>query len=148
TSSDRDGTGFRVAPKKVRSPSGGAVGGEREAVPLSCRIHPFGGSMPSRTNRRTRLFLSVILSTISACSPEMQDPVVAPETRPTQASDIEEATLSVSQDTYLRQGNPNQNQGSESILRLQESGNNRILLSVSSTDLQSAVGIHSVVSAH
>jgi hypothetical protein len=38
------------------------------------------------------------------------------------------ATLPVRWDTYLRQGNANQNQGAESVLRIQDSGNNRALL--------------------
>ncbi|MBI1817096.1 MAG: Ig-like domain-containing protein [Deltaproteobacteria bacterium] len=37
-------------------------------------------------------------------------------------------TLPVRWDTYLRQGSANQNQGAESVLRIQDSGNNRALL--------------------
>ncbi|HLB37462.1 MAG TPA: S8 family serine peptidase, partial [Gemmatimonadales bacterium] len=50
-------------------------------------------------------------------------------------------------DTYLRQGNPNQNQGTESVLKLQASGKNRGLLWWDPVTIRGAVGADSLVSA-
>ena len=57
------------------------------------------------------------------------------------------ASLPVAADTYLRSGSANQSQGSDSFLRLQSSGNNRALLSVSTSDLVQTVGSGRLVSA-
>ncbi len=56
-------------------------------------------------------------------------------------------TLALGADTYLRSGSPNQNQGTEPILRLQASGNNRALLRLDSAAVATAVGSGTVVSA-
>ena len=50
-------------------------------------------------------------------------------------------------DTYLRQGNPNQNQGTELILRLQASGKNRALLRWDPEAIAGAIGGDSLVAA-
>jgi cell wall-associated NlpC family hydrolase len=46
-------------------------------------------------------------------------------------------TLNAAADTYLKQGTPNKNQGTEPILRIRDSGNNRALIYFD--DIQSAV---------
>lgn len=58
-----------------------------------------------------------------------------------------DTTLPPSADTYIRQGSPNQNQGGESILRLQESGKNRVLLRWDSAALARAAAGGTVVAA-
>ena len=50
-------------------------------------------------------------------------------------------------DTYLRSGSPNQNQGTDDVLRLRASGDNRALLRVSASDIAQAVGQGRLVSA-
>lgn len=50
-------------------------------------------------------------------------------------------------DTYLKGGTPNKNQGTELILRVQDSGNNRVLVAFSTSDISAAVGAGSIVSA-
>jgi len=50
-------------------------------------------------------------------------------------------------DTYLRSGGPNQNQGTDTFLRVQQSGSNRSLVRFDSTAITSAVGSGSVASA-
>jgi hypothetical protein len=49
-------------------------------------------------------------------------------------------TLTASGDTYLRQGAPNSNQGTETLLRLQQSGDNRVLVQFDQQTLEQAVG--------
>lgn len=49
-------------------------------------------------------------------------------------------SLPVTADTYLRRGAPNQNQGSEEILRIRSSGNNRALVAVDSMALSGISG--------
>ena len=51
-------------------------------------------------------------------------------------------------DTYLRQGSPNQNQGSESLLRIQQSGHNRSLVRFDQTAIASALAGATLRSAH
>lgn len=50
-------------------------------------------------------------------------------------------------DTYLRQGSPNQNQGSASFLQVQSSGRNRVLVRFDSTSIAQTVGTGSLVAA-
>jgi PKD repeat protein len=50
-------------------------------------------------------------------------------------------------DTYLRSGSPNRNQGTDEILRVRASGNNRALLRVPVSDISQAVGEGRLVSA-
>lgn len=45
-----------------------------------------------------------------------------------QQGEPRDSALLAGADTYLRQGNPSQNQGAESVLKLQASGKNRALL--------------------
>ncbi len=56
-------------------------------------------------------------------------------------------TLPLAADTYLRSGSPNQNQGTEPILRLRASGNNRALLRLDSAAVATAVESGTVTSA-
>jgi hypothetical protein len=58
-----------------------------------------------------------------------------------------DTTLALSADTYLRQGEPNQNFGTESILRIRPTGKNRALLQVDPAALAAAVGGAAVSSA-
>lgn len=51
-------------------------------------------------------------------------------------------------DTYLRQGSPNQSQGSESFLRIQRSGKNRSLVRFGQAAIASALGGTTLRSAH
>jgi uncharacterized Zn-binding protein involved in type VI secretion len=50
-------------------------------------------------------------------------------------------------DTYLRSGGPNQNQGTDTFLRVQQSGSNRSLVRFDSAAIASAVGSGSLASA-
>jgi hypothetical protein len=57
------------------------------------------------------------------------------------------ATVAVVADTYLRQGQPNQNQGSEGVLRVRQSGKNRALLRVDPAEVAALVAGATVHSA-
>ena len=48
-------------------------------------------------------------------------------------------TLAPAADTYIRSGNPNQNQGTEPILRVRPDGDNRALIRFAQADLAAAV---------
>ena len=56
-------------------------------------------------------------------------------------------TLSAVADTYLKSGSANQNQGSDTFLRIQSSGNNRSLVRFDSAAIAAAVGNGSLASA-
>lgn len=56
-------------------------------------------------------------------------------------------TLPPAADTYLRQGSPNQNQGTESVVRIRQSGSNRSLIRFDQAAIEAAVGAGSLVSA-
>jgi hypothetical protein len=58
-----------------------------------------------------------------------------------------DTTLAPVADTYIRQGAPNQNQGTETALRLQSSGHNRVLLRWDQQTLTQAVAGGTLVSA-
>jgi len=73
--------------------------------------------------------------------PTEQDPDTGRRVAEFQAvASVQEAALLPEADTYLRQGAPNQNQGSDPILRLQASGNNRALLRFDRAAIAAAVG--------
>lgn len=55
--------------------------------------------------------------------------------------------LPATADTYLRQGSPNQNQGQEVLLHVQQSGHNRMLVAMDSAAIAAAVGSGSLASA-
>jgi hypothetical protein len=55
-------------------------------------------------------------------------------------------TLTATGDTYLKGGSPNQNQGNETLLRLQSSGPNRSLVRFGQAEIEAAAG-GSLVSA-
>ncbi len=63
------------------------------------------------------------------------------------AVNAQTSTLSATADTYLRSGSPNQNQGSESLLRVQSSGNNRSLVRFDPAAITTAVGSGNLVGA-
>jgi RHS repeat-associated protein len=50
-------------------------------------------------------------------------------------------------DTYLKSGSPNQNQGGEAILRVRQSGKNRVLLKFDEAAIEAAVGSEPVYEA-
>ncbi len=50
-------------------------------------------------------------------------------------------------DTYVKQGTPNTNQGAETLLRIQQSGNNRVLVRFDQQALEQAIGSSSIRSA-
>ncbi|MDX1394763.1 MAG: DNRLRE domain-containing protein [Gemmatimonadota bacterium] len=58
-----------------------------------------------------------------------------------------EHTIPVSADTYLKQGSPNKNQGSEAFLRIRQSGKNRALVHWDQAAMQTAVGDGYLLSA-
>lgn len=58
-----------------------------------------------------------------------------------------QTTLAPIADTYLRSGSPNQNQGSDTILRVQQSGNNRALIRFGQAEIVAAVGNGRLASA-
>ena len=72
----------------------------------------------------TTSFLTA-LTMAAGCDPAL--PVAAPQLT-VQHSEPRDSTLLAGADTYLRQGNPSQNQGTESVRKLQASGKNRALL--------------------
>jgi hypothetical protein len=56
-------------------------------------------------------------------------------------------SLTAAADSYVRNGAPNQNQGYETILRIQASGNNRILVHIDQSAISSFVGSGALQSA-
>src|SRR6266545_7279254 len=63
------------------------------------------------------------------------------------AVEAQTSTLSVTADTYLKSGSSNQNQGGETLLRIQSSGNNRSLVRFDPAAIAAAVGNGSLASA-
>jgi hypothetical protein len=59
----------------------------------------------------------------------------------------ETTTLTAVADSYLKSGSANQNQGGESTLRIQASGNNRVLVRADPAAVDAAIGSGSLVSA-
>lgn len=53
----------------------------------------------------------------------------------------------INPDTYLKKGTPNKNQGSETILRVRQSGPNRALVRFDQTDIENRVGAGTLLSA-
>jgi hypothetical protein len=77
-----------------------------------------------------------------------RDVPLAAEPRPPQAAQqSRDSALAPTADTYIRQGNPNQNQGTEPILRLQASGKNRALVRWDPQGITGAIGGDSLVAA-
>ena len=63
------------------------------------------------------------------------------------AVEAQTSTLSATADAYLKSGSPNQNQGSDTFLRIQSSGNNRVLVRFDPAAISAAVGDGSLDSA-
>ncbi len=82
---------------------------------------------------------------VSAC--QDQPTVVHPPSAQADLAPPRDTTLAPSADTYIRQGSPNQNQGSELILRLQSSGKNRVMVRWDEQALVQAVAGGSVTAA-
>jgi len=88
--------------------------------------------------RRTRVLASCAgLLLWGAC--QEQEPAPGPRATGRSAALVVARAVEVSGDTYLRSGSPNQNQGSEPILRLQSSGKNRGLLFFDAVAIRNAV---------
>jgi RHS repeat-associated protein len=66
---------------------------------------------------------------------------------PARAAWAQATTLYATADTYLKSGAANQNVGSETVLRVQSSGNNRALVRFDHAAIAAAVGSGSIVSA-
>jgi len=90
------------------------------------------------------LFTVLALST-SGCDREV--PLAAEPRTPQAAPQSRDSALAPTADTYIRQGNPNQNQGTEPILRLTASGKNRALLRWDPQAIAGAIGGDSLVAA-
>ncbi|MGH2611094.1 MAG: DNRLRE domain-containing protein, partial [Tepidiformaceae bacterium] len=99
--------------------------------------------MPCR--RPMYLLLSALALGVNGC--DRDHPFAADARVPQAVQQSRDATLAPLADTYLRQGNPNQNQGTELILRLQASGKNRALLRWDPQAIAGALGGDSLVAA-
>src|SRR5258706_220577 len=63
------------------------------------------------------------------------------------AAEAQTTILDAISDTYLKSGSPNQNLGTATFLRIQQSGSNRSLVRFDNTQIASAVGPGTLVSA-
>ncbi|MGH2608343.1 MAG: S8 family serine peptidase, partial [Tepidiformaceae bacterium] len=81
----------------------------------------------------------------SGCEREV--PLAAESRVPQAAQQRRDSALAPIADTYIRQGNPNQNQGTELILRLTASGKNRALVHWNPQAIAEVVGTDSLVAA-
>jgi len=92
------------------------------------------------------LTTSVLMAVALAAGCEPAEPLVGPQLA-AQQGEPRDSALGPGADTYLRQGTPNQNQGTESVLKLQASGKNRALLWWDPAAIRGAVGADSLASA-
>ncbi len=114
----------------------------REYREVASAVHPVSPPGPSprriKTGRESRLasalvgLLGMLLLVVTTRSSLPQTSLV---------------TLTASGDTCLRQGTPNANQGVELLLRLQQSGDNRVLVQFDQQALEQAVGSARIRSA-
>jgi len=89
--------------------------------------------------------LTVLALGTSGCDRDV--PLGAEPSVPQSVQQSRDSALAPNADTYLRQGSPNQNQGTELILRLQASGKNRALLRWDPQAIGGAIGGDSLVAA-
>jgi hypothetical protein len=90
---------------------------------------------------------TVIAMVGAACLwPTEQEAVQDPAALVSPQAPIDRA-VPITGDTYLRQGEPNQNFGTAAILRVRPTGDNRALLRVNSATLAAAIGDATVVAA-
>ena len=89
---------------------------------------PVSTASPERTRHMLIHLLPAISAAIVGAAGCQDQPTLV--RLPQTAADVvpQDTVLAPSADTYIRQGSPNQNQGTELILRLQSSGKNRVLL--------------------
>lgn len=108
---------------------------------------PVSTASPERTHHMLLHLLPAISAAMFGAAGCQDQPTVV--RLPQTAADVaaQDTVLAPSADTYLRQGSPNQNQGTELILRLQSSGKNRVLLRWDQQALVQAVGGGAVTSA-
>jgi hypothetical protein len=99
--------------------------------------------------RITRLGLAALapwvffgLGLLWSCSDTATDRV-----GPSEATLLSSVELTPGGDTYLKNGSPNKNQGDEAILRVRQSGKNRILLQFDQAAIEAAVGSEPVYEA-
>ncbi|MGH7674276.1 MAG: DNRLRE domain-containing protein [Gemmatimonadales bacterium] len=78
---------------------------------------------------------------------DRQYPLAAEARSPQAAQQARDSALAPIADTYIRQGNPNQNQGTEPILRLTASGKHRALVRWDRAAIAGVVGADSLVAA-
>lgn len=83
-----------------------------------------------------------VLGLLWSCSDTASDRVGSSE-----AALLSSVELTPVGDTYLKNGSPNQNQGDEAILRVRQSGKNRILLQFDEAAIEAAVGSEPVYAA-
>jgi len=89
--------------------------------------------------------LTVLALGTSGCDREV--PLAAGPPPPQAVQQSRDSALAPNADTYIRQGNPNQNQGAELILRLQASGKNRALVRWDPQAIGGAISGDSLVAA-
>ena len=92
------------------------------------------------------LTTSALMALALAAGCESAEPLAGPQLA-AQQGEPRDSALGAAADTYLRQGTPNQNQGTESVLKLQASGKNRGLLWCDPATIRGAVGADSLASA-
>ncbi len=74
-------------------------------------------------------------------------PSPTPTLTPTPTSAPVTTSLNINKDTYVKSGNPNQNEGASTVLRVRANGNNRGILQVSESAIESAIGTGTLISA-
>ena len=94
----------------------------------------------------TRAVVFALSSAVCACTTDAA-PKRQAEVEAARAALTTSTTLMLTGDTYLRSGSPNLNLGSEPIIRLQSSGQNRGLLFFDPAAIQAAVGTDVLTSA-
>src|SRR5689334_19379364 len=92
---------------------------------------------------RTRLSWALIVGLwvwgIASCAHD-NGPLDDEEIASTRAALSVSSTVQAAGDTYLRNGAPNQNQGGDLVLRVQSSGNNRVLVFFNNAAITSSIG--------
>ena len=83
-----------------------------------------------------------LLALLLSCSDTQTDHVGSSE-----AALLSSVELTPIGDTYLKNGSPNKNQGTEALLRVRQSGKNRILLQFDQAAIEAAVGSEPVFEA-
>ena len=108
--------------------------------------------LPDGTDRRSSMLLHLLPAicawVVGAVGCQQDRPTGPPTARPrAEVVASHDTTLAPSADTYIRRLEPNQNQGTDSILRLRALGRNRALLRWDQAALARAVGGRTLTSA-